>query len=156
MRPLIALTLFCLTSAALAADAGPVGTLHPDPQVPDPRFKPHQMPFELPNDGVARAEIRSERFYAVLLSSPAPCSVTEEQRLAVQAQFPARKVFAMRFDCEEEELITYTNVRAGVGFIAVYAGRTAAEAKSFLAEVLEGGRFPGANLRRMQVVLVAP
>jgi hypothetical protein len=155
MRQLLVLTLLCF-SATLPADTAPLGALHPDPRSPDSRFKPHQMPFELPTDGVARAEFRSERFYAVLLTSLPPCTVTEPQRLAIQAQFPDRKVFALRFDCDEEDLITYTNVRAGVGFIAVYAGRTSAEAKSVLADALKTGKFPGANLRRMQAVLVSP
>jgi hypothetical protein len=157
MRIFMAVVIVCLASVALSADDAPLGKLHPDPGVPDARFKPHQMPFELPNDGVARAEFSSERFYAVLLQSPPPCTVTEEQRLAIQAQFPGRKVFATRFDCgDEEELVTYTNVRAGVGFIAVFAGRTPAEAKSLLAEIKKSGKFPGANIRRMQVVLVSP
>jgi hypothetical protein len=43
-----------------------------------------------------------------------------------------------------------------VGFIAVYAGRTSAEAKSLLAQIKTSGKFPGANLRRMQVVRVSP
>lgn len=155
MRHFLALALLCF-AAAVAADTASVGTLHPDPRLPDARFKPHQMPFELPDDGVARAEVRSERFYAVLLASPPPCSVTEPQRLEIQAQFPDRKVFATLFDCEDgEDLITYTNVRAGVGFIAVYAGRTPAEAREFLAAILKSGKFPGANLRRMQVVWVS-
>jgi hypothetical protein len=158
MRPLVVLLLSCVASAALSADATPPGVVHPDPDVPDPRFKPHQLPFELPADGVARAEFRSERFYAVLLASPPACSVTEAQRLEIQAQFPGRKVFTTRFECdgEDEELVTYSNVKAGVGFIAVFAGRTLAEAKGFLATVLASGKYPGANLRRMQVVLVTP
>ena len=158
MRPFIVLLLPCVASAALSADAATLGAVHPDPAVPDPRFKPHQLPFDLPTDGVARAEFRSERFYAVLLASPPACSVTEAQRLEVQARFPARKVFTTRFECdgEDEELVTYSNVKAGVGFIAVFAGRTLAEAKAFLGEVLATGKYPGANLRRMQVVLVTP
>jgi len=44
--------------------------------------------------------------------------------------------------------------RRKAGFIAVYAGKTEAEAKQFLAEVKAAGRFPDANLRRMQVVLI--
>jgi len=157
MRVFVPLLLLCCVTAAVSADPASVGTLHPDPRIPDARFKPHQMPFELPDDGVARAEFRSERFYAVMLASPPPCSVTEARRLEVQAQFPGRKVFATRFECDdEEELVTYSNVKAGVGFIAVYAGRSLAEAKGVLAEVLRNGKFPGANLRRMQVVLVSP
>jgi len=43
-----------------------------------------------------------------------------------------------------------------VGFIAVYAGDTAEQAQQFLAAVKQTGRFPGANLRRMQAVLGYP
>src|SRR5689334_22039072 len=102
MRSIFVLALLCF-AVAVPADTAPVGALHPDPRIPDPRFKPHQMPFELPNDGVARAEFRSERFYAVLLASPPPCTVTEPQRLEIQAQFPDRKVFATLFDCDDGE-----------------------------------------------------
>src|SRR6185503_17980812 len=66
MRTFIAVVIVCLASVARPPDDAPLGKLHPDPGVPDARFKPHQMPFELPNDGVARAEISSERFFAVL------------------------------------------------------------------------------------------
>ena len=142
MRTILTLALVCIASAAWS-DGAPPGTLHPDPAAPDARFKPHQLPFELPTDGVARDEFRSEKFYAVMLQSPPPCTVTEEQRLAIQKQFPGRKVFATLFECVEEELVTYTNVRAGVGFIAVYAGRTAAEAKGVLADIQKSGKFPG-------------
>ena len=37
------------------------------------------------------------------------------------------------------------------GFLAVYGGDTAAEAKKALAEVKASGRFPAANVRKMQV-----
>ena len=40
-----------------------------------------------------------------------------------------------------------------LGFIALYAGETEAEAKPFLSRVQASGQFPGANLRRMQVVI---
>ncbi len=32
-------------------------------------FKPHELSFSLPTDGLARAEFRSEEFYAVILKS---------------------------------------------------------------------------------------
>jgi hypothetical protein len=35
--------------------------------------------------------------------------------------------------------------------MAVYAGRTRAEAAKFLAQVQATGKFPGANLRRMSI-----
>jgi hypothetical protein len=134
------------------------GAIHPNPTRPHPGFKPHQLSFETPTDGVARAEYRSAPFYAIVLTSARRCSVTEEERLAVQALFPSNKVFATRFDCadEPEENVTYTNVNPRVGFIAVHAGDTLLQADEFLARVKATGRFPGANIRRMQAVLVYP
>jgi hypothetical protein len=35
----------------------------------------------------------------------------------------------------------------------VYAGETEQAGKAFLARVQAGGQFPGANLRKMQVVI---
>lgn len=64
-------------------------------------------------------------------------------------------MFLHRYFCENfADKATYTNVNRKAGFIAVYAGRSEAEAKQFLAEVKAAGRFPDANLRRMQVVLI--
>jgi hypothetical protein len=40
--------------------------------------------------------------------------------------------------------------------IAAYAGSTLPQAEQFLQTVKAAGRFPGANLRRMQAVLVYP
>jgi hypothetical protein len=42
------------------------------------------------------------------------------------------------------------------GFLAVYAGLTMKEAKAWLSEVKATGRFPGANIRKMQAKLVYP
>ena len=55
-----------------------------------------------------------------------------------------------------EEFIRYTNVNDKFGFLAVHAGATLNEANKRLAEVKATGRFPGANIRRMQAVLVYP
>ena len=67
-------------------------------------------------------------------------------------------VFAPLTSCDEdpEDTISYTNVNAKVGFIAVYAGDSLEQAQQFLAVVKQNGRFPGANLRRMQAVLGYP
>jgi hypothetical protein len=64
----------------------------------------------------------------------------------------------MRFFCDDniEENISYTNVNDKFGFLAVYAGPTMKEAKARLAEVKGTGRFPGANIRKMQAKLVYP
>jgi hypothetical protein len=74
----------------------------------------------------------------------------------VQALFPDNKVFATSFECDsnDENNVTYTGVDDKHGFIAVYAGADKATAQKMLAKVKALGRFPGANLRKMQVVLV--
>ena len=146
--------LLLSTSMALAE-----GKLYPDPvEPPFAGFKPHELAFQTPQDGVARAEYKSQPFYAIILQTTQACSVTEKERLAVQALFPKNKVFTTRFGCDGnvEEYITYTNVKPGLGFIAVYAGLTHPEAEQFLQIVKTTGRFSGANIRKMQVVLVYP
>ena len=134
------------------------GKVQPDPAKPYPGFKPHELSFQTPNDGIARSEYRSEPFYAIILKTVPACRVTEPERLAVQALLPGHKVFATRFGCDDnpEENIRYTNVNPAFGFIAVYAGTTPAQAGQVLARVKAIGRFPGANIRQMQAVLVYP
>jgi hypothetical protein len=133
-------------------------TIEPDPAKPAPGFKPHQLPFETPKDGVARPEFRSAPFYAVILKTLARCAPVEEERAGIQKLFPKNKVFAPMFGCdaEPEDAVRYTNVNPKVGFIAVYAGQELDEAEDFLETVTILGLFPGANLRRMQAVLVYP
>ena len=149
----IFLLWLALTGSALAQ-----GRIHPDPAKPRPGFKPHQLSFETPQDGVARDEFRSAPFYAVILKTAAPCSVKEQERAEIQALFPSNKVFSPLTSCDEdpEDTIFYTNVNPKVGFIAVYAGDSLEQAQQLLATVKQTGRFPGANLRRMQAVLGYP
>jgi uncharacterized protein len=135
------------------ADGRPLG----DPTRAPAGFKPHQLAFATPKDGVARAQFRSTPFYAVILKTLARCAANEPERLSVQALFPANKVFSTRFGCDEpEENITYTNVDANFGFLAVFGGPTEADAREVLRKVQAAGGFPGANVRRMQAVLVYP
>jgi hypothetical protein len=136
------------------------GKVHANPGTPCSQgdFKPHELCFELPRDGVARAEVLSETFYAVILKTTERCVITEDERLQVQSLFPGSKVFSMRFNCEDdvEENVSYTNVNDKFGFLAVYAGRTSKEAKARLEQVKAVGRFPGANIRKMQAMFVYP
>lgn len=142
------------------ASAGTPGEIHPDPTAPctGESFKSHELCFETPRDGVARAEFLSQTFYAVILRTTAPCTITEDERLQAQALFPKSKVFSMRFYCDDsvEENISYTNVNDKFGFLAVYAGRTLQEAKARLAEVKSTGKYAGANIRKMQARLIYP
>ena len=149
-----------LLSLAGITSANAQGKLQPDPAKPcsDRSFKPHELCFETPKDHVARAEYLSEPFYAVILKTADRCTISEKERLQIQALFPHAKVFSMRFYCDEniEENISYTNVNDKFGFLAVYAGPGSKEPNSRLAEVKATGRFPGANIRRMQARLVSP
>ena len=153
-------SIVALAAAILAfpAAARAQGEILPDPRQPASGFKPHELAFRTPADGVARAEYKSAPFYAVILKSAPRCSLPEQERLEAQALFPANKVFSTRFQCDDnvEENIDYTNVDRRFGFIAVYAGVEAGEGERFLEKVRATGRFPGANLRRMQAVLVYP
>jgi hypothetical protein len=149
-----------IISLAGLASAHAEGKVHADPATPCSQggFKPHELCFELPSDGVARAEVLSETFYTVILKTTERCVITEDERLRVQALFPGSKVFSMRFNCDDdvEENVSYTNVNDKFGFLAVYAGRTLKEAKARLEQVKAAGRFPGANIRKMQAMFVYP
>jgi len=151
-----ALAFFLMTAVAIADSQGKVQPDPTDPKKACQGFKPHELCFERPTDGVAREEYLSEPFYAVILKTTEPCIVTEKERLQAQSLFPRSKVFSLRFQCDEkiEENITYTNVDIKFGFLAVHAGTTLEEAKKRLAEVIATGRFPGANIRKMQAKLV--
>ena len=112
-------------------------------------FEPHQLPFEVPRNAVI---FETEKFYAVILKSARDttqdCSAftPEAERLEVQKLFPNNKVFASR--CYEPGELYYEGVEPDVRFVAVFAGRTRAEANAVLAKVRAAGRFPGAYLRR--------
>ncbi|HBB86008.1 MAG TPA: hypothetical protein DC047_00145 [Blastocatellia bacterium] len=114
-------------------------------------FKPNDLPFRVPANAVI---IDTDPFYAVILKSmPAAndsCEIfiPETERLAAQALFPDRKVFASR--CVEPGELFYTNLGENQRLMAVYAGSTLAEAKRVLAAVKATGKFPGANLRRIR------
>jgi hypothetical protein len=132
------------------------GEVCPDPQNPCvgiERFKPNELSFRIASRfDFDRGQDRSTAFYAVILRSGELCRMQDEERIAAQGLFPGRKVFLHRYFCEEfGDKVTYTNVNRKAGFVAVYAGRTEAEAKAFLAEAQ--AKYPGANLRRMQVVI---
>jgi hypothetical protein len=155
MRVMRAALLAALMSLAAGA---PTARVCGDPSRPCPGFKAHDLSFVLPADGKARAEAKSAPFYAVILRTVPRCGLAEPERERVQALFPRNKVFATRFECDDdlENAVTYTGVDAKVGFLAVYAGDDRAAAKKTLQAVQAAGGFPGANLRRMQVVLVSP
>lgn len=156
----ISLVLFvflALTANAQTAEKQ-VGAICGDPDHPEGCAPAalHNLPFVFPNDGLARDEFKSEPFYAIVLKTTEPCTITDDELKWIQKLYHHNRVFASRFGCEDEEVITYTNVNEKFGFAAVYAGSTLAEAKKLLKVVRLDKAFPGANIRKMQAVLVYP
>ena len=143
-------------AAAAAAQRGGkkrVAAVCPDPTVPcrtSVEFEPHQLPFRVPANTFI---FETEQFYAVILKSVRDASedctlfIPEAERLAAQELFPRHKVFASR--CYDPGELFYSNVASDQRFMAVYAGRTRAEAARMLARVKATGKYEGANLRRM-------
>ena len=157
MRRLTAMLATCSAcAAALASDVN--APVCPDPAKPCAGFRDHDLSFILPADGKARAEARSAPFFAVMLKTTAPCAEVEAERRELQSLFPRHKVFANRFECDgdAENNVRYTNADPKRGFIAVYGGMTRAEAEALLEKAQALHRFAGANVRRMQAVLVSP
>ncbi|HKP76695.1 MAG TPA: hypothetical protein VJT67_14290 [Longimicrobiaceae bacterium] len=134
------------------------GRVCPDPAHPCPGFKAHDLSFVLPRDGVARAEVRSAQYFAVVLRSGRHCAIPESARVEAQRLFPGRKVFSQRFECDDdaENNVHYAPVDPQLAFLAVYAGGTRREANATLTAVQRTGHYPGAYLRRLQVVFVSP
>ena len=155
MKAIIVSVSILLPGVALADTQGKV---HPGPAASCEGFKPHNLCFDLPKDGLARSEYSSAPFYAIILKTAARCTIPESDRLEVQKLFPSSKVFSERFNCDDdsEESIRYTNVNEQYSFLAVHAGATAKEANKLLSEVKATGKFPGANIRKMQGVFVFP
>ncbi|HKG14175.1 MAG TPA: hypothetical protein VKB12_12685 [Pyrinomonadaceae bacterium] len=146
-----------LSSPGAAAQRGRRIPKRPAAVCPDPTarcktsvpFEPHQLPFVVPPNA---AIFETEKFYAVILTSgrdkTQDCAgfVPEPERLEAQKLFPRNKVFASR--CYEPDELYYEGIDPEVRFMAVYAGRTRAEAQAMLAKVKATGKFPGAYLRR--------
>lgn len=136
----------------LPAYADTEGRVYPYPHPSDTQ----DVHFELSCDDVARSDYQSEPFYAILLNTMPRCSVTDKQWQDIQHRFPDNKVFATRYQCNDEAVINYTNVDEKYGFIAVYAGRTKEEAQRLLRKINTLRVFPDANIRLMQAVLEYP
>jgi hypothetical protein len=112
-------------------------------------FQPHDLSFRIPRNAVIW---ESEMFYAIMLKSVSAknnCDVhvSEDERLEAQSLFPRNKVFADR--CPEPGTVFYSGTNSDYRFMAVYAGKTRAEAARMLARVKATGKYPTANLRRM-------
>jgi hypothetical protein len=130
---------------------GPV-CAHPDR--PCAGFKPNELSFSISKPfAFDRGRDKSQPFYAVLLLSGPLCGIDDAERIRAQKQFPGLKVFLHRYFCEDfGDKVTYTNINAKRGFLAVYGGKTMGEAKQVLAQAKAAG-YTGANLRRMEVIV---
>lgn len=126
-------------------------------------FQAHELSFPLPAQLEWQSGHHSAEFYAVILRSMKAIPVKdthgeevckgfieESERLAVQAKFPAHKVFTSRNGCPS--MVFYDNVNDKYNFIAVYAGETKAEATAIVAKAKAAG-FADASLRKMQVIV---
>ncbi len=165
LRILLSTVLVCLLIAGAFGQARqgarrkptPKGTICGDPtmqcKTEQAAFAPHDLPFRIPAQAVIW---ESETFYAVILKSVKAADddcqkfVSEAERQAAQALFPHNKVFTDRA-CSEAGETYYTGTQPGARFMAVYAGRTRAEAEKLLAQVKATGKYAGANLRRMSI-----
>jgi hypothetical protein len=152
------LTLLIAALAGAAHAQAPQPRVCPDPAKPCAGFKDNDLSFPLPDGGRARAEARSAPFFAVILKTAERCKLEPGQARQVQRLFPRNKVFYTRFECDDdpENNVSYTSSNPKLGFLAVYAGEERAAAQEFLDQVDALGLFPGANLRRMQAVVVYP
>ena len=114
------------------------------------QFEPYDLPFRVSERAVIW---ESEPFYAVILKSvptkDCEAFVPETEREQAQAVFPRNKVFTTR--CPEAGFVYYTGLKPDVHIMAVYAGRTRAEAAGVLAKAKAAGKYPGAYLRRMSI-----
>ena len=122
-------------------------------------FQANDLPFQVGKDMVI---VDTVPFYAVILKSMAvkddKCDVfiPETDRLAAQELFPENKVFSSR--CTDPENLFYADVSSRTPryfsethrLMAVYAGKTLAEANKMLEMVKSSGKYPGANVRRMR------
>lgn len=130
------------------------GNLKVKCQTGDMTFQPHEIPFETPRGNRVIAE--SELFYAIVLRSvklkndysDCETAISETERLKIQESFADNKVFAQK--CLEAGSLYYTGFAGNTSFIAVYAGKTLAEANKFLKVVQTNGKHKGAFVRKTQ------
>jgi hypothetical protein len=161
----IAFLLMVFVMCAYAQTHRPVrhgGTICGNPKLPcktSVTFHDNDLPFQVGKNMVI---VDTVPFYAVILKSAAAkddnCDVfiPEADRLAAQELFPQNKVFSSR--CIDPENLFYEDVTSRNPrflsethrIMAVYAGKTLAEANKLLATVKASGKYPGANIRRMR------
>jgi len=126
-----------------------------DPEKPCPGFNANELSFSIAKPfSFDRGRDQSQPFYAVILMSGPLCKVPDAERVKAQNAFPRSKVFLHRYFCEDfGDKVTYSGVNEKSGFVAVYGGETEAEARKLLAQAKASG-YPGANIRRMEVIVI--
>ena len=131
------------------------GPVCADPDRPCPGFKANELSFSIATPfKFDRGRDKSQPFYAVILKSAPICSLADVERTRAQKLFPRAKVFLHRYFCEDfGDKVTYSNVNEKSGFVAVYAGDTAAAAEPILALAKASG-YPDANIRRLEAIVV--
>lgn len=152
-----ALMIFLGLATAVSADEKLTGQIHEYPRDgAASSLAPHNLSFEFPKDGIARPEFKSEEFYAIILISAAKCSLLRTERFQIQKMFPQNKVFMDLYGCDDEieENISYTNTNSHYSFIAVFGGTNFEQASQLFKQYDLADKFPGANIRKMQAVLV--
>jgi hypothetical protein len=151
-----AVTIFTvLTLAGSAFAQKRLGKVCGNPSLPCKSrsgFQPYELPFDT---GKKFVIVESEPFYAVILKSvrlknPDDCenAIPETEPLSAQSLFSDKKVFVLR--CSDVGQNYYTNTANDVSFMAVYAGKTRADAAALLKSLIARRKFAGATLRRMQ------
>jgi len=152
---LITLLVLIFSLSVFPQKRARLGRVCGDPKQPcsfAKNFQSHELPFDT---GRNFAIANSEYFYAIVLESEKlkpddSCerAFPEKRRAEIQSLFPNNKVFVVR--CPEPGTNFYTNVSQDVSLIAVFAGKTSAEARVLLAKVKATGKFMNVSLRRMQ------
>lgn len=162
------LSSFLVFSFSAHADIQTKGEVCPDPVKSCPatayEFQANELPYHLPAQLTWQTAHYSAPFYAVILRSVKAVEmqnaesgdeickgfVEESERLTIQAKFPDHKVFTSRNGCAP--MVTYSGVNSNYNFIAVYAGKTKAEASAIVERAKQAG-FKDASLRKMQVIV---
>ena len=150
--------LFAFSVTAAAQRRARLGKVCGDPNAAckgRENFQAWDLPFDTGKNFVIA---NSEWFYGIVLRSKkmkpewGDCEhpmFAEPERGEIQDLFPNNKAFTL--NCVESGTNYYSGVDQHSAFVAVYAGRTLAQANAFLKTVQATKKFSGIRVRRMQV-----
>lgn len=159
---------FCLPVVAQKASQSRLYDVCGDPSVScgtSGSFGAEDLPIKITGELEWMGEYKSKVFYAVIVQSRKviptqdianegdTCSgqFSASERSDLQEMFPSNRVFSSSFGCYHFEHL-YTNVNDKFNFLAVYA-KDNTNARMILKKVRASGKYPGANVRRMQAIL---